>query len=134
MTTAIGFIGLGTMGAPMARNVLKGGYPVTVWSRRQDAMAPLVKAGAAAGSSPADVAAKSDIIVTMVTDTAAVEEVILGEHGIARGARQGSIVIVTARSIRTAQDGSPLSFRREASRCSMRPCLAAASPRRRERW
>src|SRR5215510_11357933 len=93
MAIAVGFIGLGTMGTPMARNVLKGGYAVTVWSRRSDAMAPLVSAGAAAGDSPADVAAKSDVIVTMVTDTKAVEEVVLGEHGIDRGARAGSIVI-----------------------------------------
>jgi 2-hydroxy-3-oxopropionate reductase len=93
MAMTIGFIGLGTMGTPMARNVLKGGYPVTVWSRRPDAMTPLVNAGAAAGDSPADVAAKSDVIVTMVTDTKAVEEVVLGERGIARGARAGSIVI-----------------------------------------
>src|SRR5215468_9316973 len=91
MAIAVGFIGLGTMGTPMARNVLKGGYAVTVWSRRSDAMAPLVSAGAA--DSPADVAAKSDVIVTMVTDTKAVEEVVLGEHGIDRGARAGSIVI-----------------------------------------
>ena len=93
MTIAVGFIGLGTMGTPMARNVLKGGYPVTVWSRRSEAIAPLANAGAAAGDSPADVAAKSDVIVTMVTDTKAVEDVVLGEHGIARGARSGSIVI-----------------------------------------
>jgi len=93
MTIAVGFIGLGTMGTPMARNVLKGGYPVTVWSRRSEAIAPLVNAGAAAGDSAADVAAKSDVIVTMVTDTKAVEDVVLGEHGIARGARSGSIVI-----------------------------------------
>jgi len=93
MTIAVGFIGLGTMGTPMARNVLKGGYPVTVWSRRSEAIAPLVNAGAAAGDSAADVAAKSDVIVTMVTDTKAVEDVVLGERGIARGARSGSIVI-----------------------------------------
>ena len=93
MAIAVGFIGLGTMGAPMARNVLKGGYPVTVWSRRSESMTPLVNEGATAGDCPADVAAQSDVIVTMVTDTKAVEEVVLGERGIARGARRGSIVI-----------------------------------------
>jgi 2-hydroxy-3-oxopropionate reductase len=93
MAITVGFIGLGTMGTPMARNVLKGGYPVTVWARRADAMAPLVSAGAAAGDSAADVAARSDVIVTMVTDTTAVADVVLGEHGIARGARTGSVVI-----------------------------------------
>jgi 2-hydroxy-3-oxopropionate reductase len=93
MAMKIGFIGLGTMGTPMARNVVKGGHSVTVWSRRSEAMAPLVNAGATAGDSPADVAANSDVIVTMVTDTQAVNDVVLGQHGIVRGARTGSIVI-----------------------------------------
>jgi len=89
----IGFIGLGAMGAPMARNLLKRGYAVTVWARRIDAMAPLVAAGARGGESPADVAARSDITITMVTDTRAVEDVILGERGVVRGARSGATVI-----------------------------------------
>jgi 2-hydroxy-3-oxopropionate reductase len=93
MAITVGFIGLGTMGAPMARNVLEGGHPVTVWARRSESMSPLLAAGAAAGQSAADVAARSDVIVTMVTDTRAVEDVVLGEHGIARGARAGSVVI-----------------------------------------
>ena len=89
----IGFIGLGAMGAPMARNLLKRGYAVTDWARRIDAMAPLVAAGARGGESPADVAARSDITITMVTDTRAVEDVILGERGVVRGARSGATVI-----------------------------------------
>ncbi|HLG56225.1 MAG TPA: NAD(P)-dependent oxidoreductase [Vicinamibacterales bacterium] len=93
MATSIGFIGLGTMGTPMALNVLKAGHAVTVWARRPEALAPLVAAGATVGESAADVAAKSDIIVTMVTDTRAVEDVVLGNRGIARGARPGSLVI-----------------------------------------
>jgi 2-hydroxy-3-oxopropionate reductase len=93
MATAIGFIGLGTMGTPMARNLLKGGHAVTVWARRPEALAALVTTGATVGDSAADVAAKTDIIVTMVTDTRAVEEVVLGQRGIARGARPGSVVI-----------------------------------------
>jgi 2-hydroxy-3-oxopropionate reductase len=93
MTTRLGFIGLGTMGTPMARNLLRGGHAVTVWSRRPEAMAPLLAAGATAGESPAHVAAGSDIVMTMVTDTRAVEEVVLGEEGIARGARRGTLVV-----------------------------------------
>ena len=93
MPTTIGFIGLGTMGAPMARNLLNRGYRITVWARRPDAMRPLLTAGAAAGESAAHVATASDIIITMVTDTRAVEDVILSEHGIARGVRPGSLVI-----------------------------------------
>ena len=93
MATRIGFIGLGTMGSPMVRRLLNGGYAVTVWARRHDAIAPLVAAGASAGDSPADVASHADIVMTMVTDTKAVEEVVLGERGIARGARAGSLVV-----------------------------------------
>lgn len=93
MTTRIGFIGLGTMGTPMVRNLLKRGYPVTVWARRAEAIAPLAADGAAVGQSPADVATNSDIVMTMVTDTKAVEEVVLGEHGIASGARAGSLIV-----------------------------------------
>ena len=81
------------MGAPMVRNLLKHGQAVTVWARRPEAMAPLLTAGAERGLSPADVAARSDVTITMVTDTRAVEEVILGDHGIASGAHRDAIVI-----------------------------------------
>jgi 2-hydroxy-3-oxopropionate reductase len=93
MDTRIGFIGLGTMGTPMVRNLLRRGYAVTVWARRPEAFAPLAWEGAAVGESPGDVATKSDIVMTMVTDTNAVEEVVLGEHGIASGAHSGSLVV-----------------------------------------
>jgi 2-hydroxy-3-oxopropionate reductase len=89
----LGFIGLGAMGAPMARNLLKHGHVVTVWARRQEAMAVLLASGARSGASPADVAAQSDITITMVTDSRAVEDVVLGDHGIVHGARSGTIVI-----------------------------------------
>jgi 3-hydroxyisobutyrate dehydrogenase-like beta-hydroxyacid dehydrogenase len=93
MSASIGFIGLGTMGTPMVRNLMKHGHTVMVWARRRDAMMPLLAAGAVAGESATHVATKSDIVMTMVTDTRAVEEVVLGEDGIARGARPGSLVI-----------------------------------------
>ena len=93
MTTTIGFIGLGTMGAPLVQRLLRGGYRVSVWARRHEAMAPIVAAGATAAASPADTAAASDIIITMVTDARAVEDVVLGEHGIVRSVRTGALVI-----------------------------------------
>jgi 2-hydroxy-3-oxopropionate reductase len=89
----LGFIGLGAMGAPMARNLLKHGHAVTVWARRPEAVAALVAAGAHSGESPADVASCSEITITMVTDTRAVEDVVLGERGIVHGARSGATVI-----------------------------------------
>lgn len=93
MSTTIGFIGLGTMGTAMARSLLTRGHQLTVWARRPEAMAPLLTAGAMAGESAAHVAATSEIILTMVTDTRAVEEVVLGQRGIARGVRPGALVI-----------------------------------------
>jgi 2-hydroxy-3-oxopropionate reductase len=93
MANAIGFIGLGTMGAPMVRNLLKHGHTVKVWARKREAMTPLLEAGATAGESAAHAAETSEIVFTMVTDTLAVEEVILGERGVASGARAGTLVI-----------------------------------------
>jgi 2-hydroxy-3-oxopropionate reductase len=89
----VGIIGLGAMGAPMARNLLKGGHDVAVFARRAEAMAPLVEAGAHASTSPAEVASVSDVTITMVMDTKAVEEVILGSRGVIEGANPGSAVI-----------------------------------------
>ncbi|HKY22467.1 MAG TPA: NAD(P)-dependent oxidoreductase [Vicinamibacterales bacterium] len=89
----VGIVGLGAMGAPMARRLLKGGHAVTIYARRPEAMAPLVDAGARGASSPAEVASLSDITITMVIDTAAVETVTLGPRGILEGARAGSAVV-----------------------------------------
>ena len=89
----VGVIGLGVMGTPMARNLLKSGHEVTVFARRAEAMAPLAAAGARTSASPAEAAAVSDVIITMVLDTRAVESVVLGPGGIIEGARSGSIVV-----------------------------------------
>jgi 2-hydroxy-3-oxopropionate reductase len=89
----LGFIGLGAMGTPMARNLLKAGYSVTVFARRQEAMEALVADGAQSAASPADVASRSSIVLTMVSDTTAVEEVVLGKDGVREGARPGSVLI-----------------------------------------
>ncbi|HEV3215949.1 MAG TPA: NAD(P)-dependent oxidoreductase [Vicinamibacterales bacterium] len=89
----LGFIGLGAMGTPMARNLLKAGHRVTVFARRKQAMEPLLADGAQGAASPADVASQSSIVFTMVSDTTAVEEVVLGKHGVREGARPGSVLI-----------------------------------------
>jgi 3-hydroxyisobutyrate dehydrogenase len=89
----IGFVGLGIMGGGMARNLLKAGFPLTVWNRTASKAEPLVAAGAQAGASPAEVAARSDIIVTCVSDTPDLEAVILGENGLITGAKAGSLLI-----------------------------------------
>ncbi len=93
MAERIGFIGLGIMGRGMAANLLKAGFPLTVWNRTTTRMQELVAEGAHAGASPADVAERSDIVVICVSDTPDVQEVILGERGVIHGARPGSLVI-----------------------------------------
>ena len=93
MNESIGFIGLGIMGSGMAANLLRAGFNVTVWNRRPARITPLAGAGAAVADNPAAVAESSTIIVTCVSDTPDVEEVILGPQGIINGVRSGSLVI-----------------------------------------
>lgn len=93
MSERIGFVGLGIMGRGMVRNLLKNGFSVRVWNRTVSRSEELAQDGASIGSSPADVAAHSDIIITCVSDTPDVEQVILGENGIIHGAAAGSLVI-----------------------------------------
>lgn len=93
MTERMGFIGLGTMGRPMALNLLKARFPLTVWNRTPGKGADVVAAGARAGRSPRDVAAASDVVITMVSDTPDVEEVLLGPEGVIRAAYPGLVVI-----------------------------------------
>jgi 2-hydroxy-3-oxopropionate reductase len=91
--TAIGFIGLGVMGRPMAEHLVRAGHEVTVHNRSQEPVQALVSAGAKAGGSPADVAADADVVITMVPDSPDVEDVVLGEDGVFSTARQGLLLI-----------------------------------------
>jgi 3-hydroxyisobutyrate dehydrogenase len=93
MSEKVGFVGLGIMGRGMVHNLLKAGLSVRVWNRTASRMDELVAAGAGAASSPADVAAHADIIITCVSDTPDVEAVVLGENGIIHGAKPGALVI-----------------------------------------
>lgn len=87
----VGFIGLGLMGRPMALNLIKAGHTVHVWARRRESMQPLLEAGAGDCSSPADVARKAAITISMVADAPDVEQVTLGEQGVAAAAAQGHV-------------------------------------------
>lgn len=93
MRERVGFVGLGIMGRPMALNLLRAGYELSVHARRAEMMSPLVEAGAAACGSPAEVAARADIVFTMVSDTPDVEQVILGDGGIMGAIRAGGVVV-----------------------------------------
>jgi 2-hydroxy-3-oxopropionate reductase len=89
----IGFIGLGIMGKPMARNLLAAGLDLTVHSRGPGPVDELVDAGATRASGPAEVAAGSDVTITMLPDTPDVEHVLTGSGGVFEGAAPGSLVI-----------------------------------------
>lgn len=93
MSQQIGFIGLGVMGRPMAGHLLAAGHRLTVHNRSRAAVDALVASGAEAGASPADVARRSDIVITMLPDTPDVESVIAGPGGVLEGVRAGSVVI-----------------------------------------
>ena len=89
----IGFIGLGIMGKPMSKNLLKAGYPLVVYDIVAETVDEVVKAGAEKGTSPKDVAAKADAIITMLPNSPHVKEVVLGKDGIIEPMRPGSILI-----------------------------------------
>lgn len=89
----VGFIGLGLMGRPMALNLMKAGHPVSVWSRRRESMLPLLDAGARECSNAADVAARVEVVISMVADAPDVEQVALGPEGVAEGARPGLVFV-----------------------------------------
>ncbi|MCR9003037.1 2-hydroxy-3-oxopropionate reductase [Rahnella perminowiae] len=89
----IGFIGLGIMGKPMSKNLLKAGYELVVMDRNLDNVSEIVKLGATAADTPKAVAAVSDVIITMLPNSPQVREVALGENGLIEGVRPGSILI-----------------------------------------
>jgi 2-hydroxy-3-oxopropionate reductase len=89
----IGFIGLGIMGKPMSKNLLKAGHSLVVYDVVPGPLAEVVEAGAARGESCADTASRSDVIVTMLPDGPEVEAAVLGPGGVLEGARAGSVVV-----------------------------------------
>lgn len=89
----IGFIGLGIMGRPMVKNLLSAGFDVTVWNRSRPGIDQCVAAGAAEAAHPRAVAQACDVLITIVTDSPDVEQVVLGENGALAGFRAGSVLI-----------------------------------------
>lgn len=87
----VGFVGLGAMGAPMAGHLLAAGHDLAVWARRPQSAAPLAEAGAAVCATPADLAARSDVVISIVTSSADVEALAFGTQGLAAGFRPGAI-------------------------------------------
>jgi 2-hydroxy-3-oxopropionate reductase len=93
MRRTVGFIGLGLMGKPMAQNLLRAGYPLVVWNRTGAKADELVNAGAKLATQPAEVAAQADVLITIVSDPPALEEVLWGTHHAIESLRAGSLFI-----------------------------------------
>jgi 3-hydroxyisobutyrate dehydrogenase len=111
MKPRVGLIGLGLMGSPMAANFLKTGFPLTVWNRTAEKAQKLAKLGATAAKSPADAAAKADILLTIVSDPPALEQVLWGEQGALPALKSGSVLI-------DSSTVSPALARRIAKACA----------------
>ncbi|HWU38313.1 MAG TPA: NAD(P)-dependent oxidoreductase, partial [Candidatus Acidoferrum sp.] len=123
----IGFIGIGLMGQHMARRVLQGGYPLTIWNRTQDKAKPLLADGAGWADSPKAVAQVADAVITMVTDSAAAEQVACGPHGVLEGARAG-LVLIDMSSI-TPEMSRAIATRAAAKGVSMLDAPVTGAPR-----
>lgn len=93
MKPVVGLIGLGLMGKPMGHNLLRAGFPLVVWNRTKQRADDLVREGAKWAASPREVAAQSDVLITIVSDPPAVEQVLWAESGALEGLRQGSLYI-----------------------------------------
>ncbi|MEV6162529.1 NAD(P)-dependent oxidoreductase [Streptomyces sp. NPDC052052] len=93
-TMRVGFIGLGSQGAPMARRIVEAGFPTTLWARRPETTAPFGDTPAALASSPAELGAVTDVACVCVVDDKGVEEVVAGTGGLLEGMRAGGVVVV----------------------------------------
>src|ERR1700683_2608603 len=97
MEPTIGFIGLGLMGGPMAKNLAKAGFPLVVWNRTREKAEEFVRESAGsevkAGANPRETAEKADFLITIVSDPPALEEVLWGQGGAIEGLRRGSTYI-----------------------------------------
>ena len=113
MKPAVGIIGLGLMGKPMATNILKAGFPLTVWNRTRSKAEELVRAGATLAATPREAAASSDVLLTIVSDPPALEEVLWGTDGALEGLRRGSTYI-------DSSTVAPALARRIAAACAER--------------
>jgi 3-hydroxyisobutyrate dehydrogenase-like beta-hydroxyacid dehydrogenase len=93
MTQKIGFVGLGRMGSLMALNLVRAGYPVTVYNRTPEKTKPLAEAGATVAGSLAEAAKNAEIVITMVSDSAALQEVVLGPGGLLDSLQPNAVLI-----------------------------------------
>jgi 2-hydroxy-3-oxopropionate reductase len=93
MAEKVGFIGLGIMGRPMAKNLIEAGYDLDVYNRTREKAEELASEGATVAGSPKEVAEQSDVVITMLPDSPQVEDVLTGEEGVLEGVREGALIV-----------------------------------------
>ena len=113
MKPTVGIIGLGLMGSPMAQNLLRAGFPLIVWNRTAKKAEPLAQKGARVAGSPREAAAAADVLITIVSDPPALEQVLWGPNGALGALRKGSVLI-------DSSTVSPVLARRIAAACTER--------------
>ena len=113
MKPTVGVVGLGLMGSPMAQNLLRAGFPLVVWNRTAKRAEALAQKGARVAGSPREAAAAADVLITIVSDPPALEQVLWGPNGALGGLRQGSVLI-------DSSTVSPALARRIAAACMER--------------
>jgi 3-hydroxyisobutyrate dehydrogenase len=113
MKPSVGLIGLGLMGLPMGQNLLRAGFPLVVWNRTSAKAEPLVRAGAKLAANPRETAAQADVLITIVSDPAALEDVLWGVGGALEGLRSGGTLV-------DSSTVSPDLSRRVAAACAAR--------------
>ena len=113
MKPTLGFIGLGLMGKPMARNLVRAGFPLIVWNRTSSKADDLVREGAMLAANPREAASQADVLITIVSDPPALEEVLWGAKGALDGLRSGTTLI-------DSSTVSPDLARRVAAACAER--------------
>jgi 3-hydroxyisobutyrate dehydrogenase-like beta-hydroxyacid dehydrogenase len=94
--TRVGFIGIGRMGNPMCRHILRAGLPLTIFDVNPEAIDALASQGAIAAGSPRELAAQSDVMIVMVTDDAQVRDVVAGKNGLLDAAKPGAVIAICA--------------------------------------
>jgi 2-hydroxy-3-oxopropionate reductase len=96
MADTVGFIGLGIMGKPMAKNLVEAGHELVVYNRTREKAEELAGDGATVAGSPREVAEQSDVVITMLPDSPQVEEVLVGEGGVLEGIKEGALIVDTS--------------------------------------
>lgn len=113
MKPTVGLIGLGLMGKPMGRNLLKAGFPLVVWNRTKERADDLVREGTKFAANPRETATQADVLITIVSDPPAVEQILWGQNGALEGLRRGTLYI-------DSSTVSPELARRAAAACAER--------------